>query len=205
MDTEAVENPVRRDDIEAPDRPAAAATMTADEEQLYGADMNVATTLARFSAAPTNWHQATVYFLTTKAEEDAPMRAKAPWMYLAGIILVVVQILSVLGLLGAMLHPSCTSNTHCDARTGFFCYVPPGDERGLCYMCGEATPLPQYASTERVPEAVIPPGDDKPEAISGFKTFNVISDQSCATHTFLTQLAYLNLAHTADLAVTQVS
>jgi len=115
-------------------------------------------------------------FLTAKAEEDAPMRAKAPLMYLAGMGLVIVQILSVLGLLGAMLHPSCTSNAHCDARTGFFCYTSPGDERGLCYMCGEATPLPQYAATERVPDEFSPPKDKEKE--SGFKTYNIITDQS---------------------------
>ena len=33
--------------------------------------------ISRLVAADTNWHQCTVYFLTTEAEEDAEMRAKA--------------------------------------------------------------------------------------------------------------------------------
>ena len=41
--------------------------------------------------------------------------------------------------------------------------------RGLCYMCGEATPLTPYASTERVPEELIPA--KKKEEESGFKEY----------------------------------
>jgi hypothetical protein len=92
--------------------------------------MGVAAVMAHLGAAPTNWHQATVYFLTSKAEDDAAMRKKAPLMFVCGVGLVVVQIASLAGMLGAMLHPACTSNAHCDGRRGFYCYTRPGREQG---------------------------------------------------------------------------
>ena len=129
---------------------------------------SVASVMAHLGAAPTNWHQATVYFLTSKAEDDAPMRKKAPLMFAWGVFLVIVQIASVAGMLGAMLHPACTSNAHCDGRRGFYCYTPPGRDRGNCQMCGEAAPLPYYLSHIPVPN---------PTDRAKFKEYNIVWDQ----------------------------
>lgn len=63
------------------------------------------------------------------------MRKIAPLMYLGGLAMVVMQIGAAYSVISGMVHPSCTSNTHCD-RPGFFCYIQPGEERGKCQMCG---------------------------------------------------------------------
>jgi hypothetical protein len=133
------------------------------------ASVSVASVVAHLGAAPTNWHQATVYFLTSKAEDDASMRKKAPLMFAWGVCLVAVQVASMAGMLGAMLHPACTSNAHCDGRRGFYCYTPPGREQGNCQMCGEAAPLPYYLSTI--------PVDSKYKTRASFKEYNIVWDQ----------------------------
>lgn len=132
---------------------------------------NVAVVLASLSAAPTNWHQATIYFLTTKAERDAGMRKKAPLMFAGGLLMVVLQTCAVYGVLAAMLHPSCVSNKQCESRAGFYCFQPQSGGRGNCQMCGESAPLVPYRSDERVAEWA-----DKKDGKHEFKEFNVIWD-----------------------------
>eukprot|EP01045_Picozoa_sp_COSAG04_P032840 COSAG04_NODE_6573_length_1302_cov_1.271820_1_plen_118_part_10 len=80
------------------------------EEQLIAQGGVSLAGLARIGTAPTNWHQATVYFLTSKAEEDAGMKRKAPLLYAASLMMVLVQTFAVFGMLSGMLHPSCVSN-----------------------------------------------------------------------------------------------
>ena len=132
-------------------------------------EVDAAKAMARLGAAPTNWHQATIYFLTAKSEEDAVMRKRAPLMFAWGGFLVIMQISAVLGMLGAMLHPSCTSNSHCNGRDGFYCYTIPGKIQGNCQMCGEAAPLPIYLSSIPVPNPV----PDQRQ----FKEYNTVWDQ----------------------------
>ena len=68
-----------------------------------GGSQDVAAAVARIGTAPTNWHQATIFFLTSKAEEDETMRNKAPLMFLGGVLMVVVQIIAAYGLVTGML------------------------------------------------------------------------------------------------------
>lgn len=92
------------------------ARLAAQEERLaaYGEQIdtllqgaaNPAAVMARLEAAPTNWHQAMVYFLTSKSTEDAHMRSRVPFMYAGSLTMVVVQIVATYGLLVAMLHPA---------------------------------------------------------------------------------------------------
>ena len=134
-DSSQVDNPMATNDVEKAAVDEEVAPKSKDEEIEPSAGpgfshMGVAAVMAHLGAAPTNWHQATVYFLTSKAEDDAAMRKKAPLMFVCGVGLVVVQIASLAGMLGAMLHPACTSNAHCDGRRGFYCYTRPGREQG---------------------------------------------------------------------------
>eukprot|EP01051_Picozoa_sp_SAG22_P007687 SAG22_NODE_550_length_9202_cov_30.666484_2_plen_195_part_00 len=110
----------------------------------------VAAALARLGTAPTNWHQATVYFLTSKAEADAPMRKRAPLMFVAGLLMVIVQTATAYAMMSAMSHAACMSNEQC-TNMGFFCFVPPDSGnfwsrkgQGRCQMCGELPPLVPY-------------------------------------------------------------
>ena len=85
--------------------------------------------LARFGAAPTNWHQATIYFLTSTTEEDAAMRKRAPVMFAAGLVMIVVQIIAVYGIIMGMMGPPCISNLECD-EAGSYCQTAPDGKSG---------------------------------------------------------------------------
>lgn len=69
-------------------------------------------------------HQATVYFLTSTAEEDAEMRKVAPLMYVWGLIMVIVQVLSAIALLINTIFASCGTNDHC-VPFSTYCQVRP--------------------------------------------------------------------------------
>eukprot|EP01043_Picozoa_sp_COSAG02_P023758 COSAG02_NODE_1277_length_13502_cov_14.551593_11_plen_434_part_00 len=129
---------------------------------------SVAMQLAQLRVAPTNWHQAMIYFLAAKADEDAPLRRKAPFMYAGSVLMVGVQVAALLALLAAMLHPSCVTNSQC-VRTGFFCFVGPDATRGNCQMCGEAPPLTPYLSAS---ETWTDNGKLR------MKEYNIVTDQS---------------------------
>ena len=106
--------------------------------------------LARVGAAPTNWHQATVFFLTSKADEDMEMRAKAPFMYAASLLMVLMQFLATMGIAAGMMFPTCVQSSQC--QSGCFCYKTGSSSRGLCTFCGSVTPLVPYWS---------PPGTER--------------------------------------------
>ena len=96
--------------------------------------------LAQIGAAPTNWHQA-----TSKAEEDAEMRKMAPLMYVAGVLMVTMQVVAAVGVTLGMVHPSCVTNNQC--IPGLFCQMDFGAIKGGgCLYCGEQAPLVQYWS-----------------------------------------------------------
>ena len=129
--------------------------------------------LARIGAAPTNWHQATIYFLTSTDEEDAQMRRRAPLMYVAGVILVVVQIISMYGVVMGMMAPPCINNVQCSAA-GFYCEVARDGRSGRCQSCGGDAPMMPYEADTLLP------GEN---AVSGFginkhQEFNKIFYQS---------------------------
>ena len=133
----------------------------------------VTAVLARIATAPTNWHQATIYFMTSKSEHDIHMRKLSPLLFVTGLFMVIMQTASVYGLLQGMLHPSCVTNAQC-TNTGFFCYTRPGDAVGKCQMCGEYPPLVPYRS-----ETITVKNSDKlkPGQDVEFAEYNSIWDQ----------------------------
>ena len=99
-----------------------------------------------------NWlcvrrHQATVYFLTSKSEEDAEMRKMAPLMYCWGLLMVVVQIMAAIAMLLNTIFASCGTNEHCSSFVSY-CQVRPGNKAGRCLTCGQVAPLVPYSSDE---------------------------------------------------------
>lgn len=115
----------------------------------FAANPDIASVMARLGTAPTNWHQATVYFLTSKAEGDASSRKRAPFFFAWGFLLVVLQILAADGVLLGMVNQSCGNNDACVG--GMYCHVTPGRTRGRCLYCGESAPLVAYDSDIPVP------------------------------------------------------
>ena len=109
------------------------------------------------------------------------MRKRAPLMFAAGLAMVLLQILSVYGLVSGMVHPSCNSNTQC-GRAGFFCYVEPGQDRGKCQMCGEMPPLVPYRSaTERLTAEQVEndnTNEYKDSPLGMYKEYNLVWDMS---------------------------
>ena len=129
--------------------------------------------LARLDAAPTNWHQATIYFLTSTDEEDASMRRRAPLMYATGVVMVVVQIIAMYGVVMGMMAPPCINNLQC-TETGFYCEVARDGQSGRCRSCGGDPPMMPYEADTLLP------GEN---AVGGFgvskhQEFNKIFDQS---------------------------
>lgn len=129
----------------------------------------VAAVFAQLGTAPTNWHQATIFFLTSKSEKDASMRRKAPWMFIAGLAMVLVQLVAMYGILSAMDEPRCINNHQC-GHIGYYCL------ENQCSPCGSDPPLVPYLSNIPIPGERYNHGstNDGQE----YKIYNKIWDQS---------------------------
>ena len=207
MSEGAVDNPVADgggDDVEAAQEPIDGAQVpeieTRADDQESPVERAATNVFAKLAEAPTNWHQATIYFMTSTAKEDEPMRKLAPLMFCGGLAMVLLQIAAIYGLVSGLVHPSCTSNTQC-TRPGFFCYIEPDEDRGKvhpdapgpreishpdavlcvqCQMCGEMPPLVPYRSpTEKLTEEEVK--DDrtnnwKDSPLGLYKEYNLVWD-----------------------------
>ncbi len=153
--TDETTNPVGEDgqrETDVIDPEMAHKPVTDDEASPDGggsAPLEITSVVARLGTAPTNWHQATVYFLTSKAEVDASARKRAPFFFAWGFLIVVLQILAANGVLLGMAMQSCGNNEACGG--GRYCHVPPDATRGRCLYCGESPPLVTYDSDIPVP------------------------------------------------------
>ena len=106
--------------------------------------LSIHSTLARLGSAPTSWHQATVFYVTSTDDKDAAMRAKAPMMLSLGFMMVLIQSVATVGITKGMIFPSCMDSTQCSS--GNFCYTSPEQRQGRCLFCGESGPLVPYWS-----------------------------------------------------------
>jgi hypothetical protein len=73
---------------------------------------------AHLTEAPCNWHQAVTFFLCSQAEEDAALRQKAPLMFVAGSLMVFMQIAAAISVWGGSYKPSCVDNDQCQVAQG---------------------------------------------------------------------------------------
>ena len=83
---------------------------------------------ARLTAAPTNLHQAVVFWLTSEDEQDARMRRWAPLLFVLSLVLVFAQTATAVGVLFGVYSPSCATSDHC--RDGMFCNQNFDDSNG---------------------------------------------------------------------------
>jgi hypothetical protein len=88
------------------------------------------------SSVPCNWHQATIFFMGSENPADATMNGRARLMLFAGLLLIVFQVLTAVGIFVGVVTPSCKTSKQC-GQVGMFC-VPEG--RG-CQYCGLHGPL----------------------------------------------------------------
>jgi hypothetical protein len=99
-----------------------------------GADAAIRSVFASIGTAPANWHQATVFFLSSEKEVDQAMRKRAPLMFVGGLVIIIFQIIVTAGLFVGSLAPSCLSNEQCVHMPGSWCTLG-GANR--CFACGQ--------------------------------------------------------------------
>eukprot|EP01043_Picozoa_sp_COSAG02_P016893 COSAG02_NODE_753_length_17610_cov_23.119753_17_plen_480_part_00 len=92
--------------------------------------------VARLTETPANFHQATVYFLTADAEDEA-MARRAPLLYAGSLAMVGLQSATAVGVFWGTVLPACATSDQCGAGT--WCGVGGG---GRCNYCGSEVPLP---------------------------------------------------------------
>ena len=93
--------------------------------------------VARLTETPTNFHQATVFFLAADAPEDAAMARRAPLLYAGSLAMVGLQSATAAGVLVGTVRPACATSDQCGAGT--WCRV--GAQGRRCDFCGETSPL----------------------------------------------------------------
>eukprot|EP01048_Picozoa_sp_COSAG05_P007034 COSAG05_NODE_482_length_9373_cov_198.471318_2_plen_372_part_00 len=88
-------------------------------------------------AAPANWHQFTIYSLSTRDEEDEGIRKGAGLTTLVSALLVLFQLFTAIGIINSTVHPACYTSDQCTQK-GEFCKVD-GMEGTLfnCQFCGD--------------------------------------------------------------------
>jgi hypothetical protein len=130
---------------------AAAAALKARVETLEeggGIDAAIRSVFASIGTAPANWHQATVFFLSSEKEVDQAMRKRAPLMFVGGLLVIVFQIIVTIGVTSGSMAPACESNEQCHSL-GTYCLLG-GANR--CTMCGDGGIYNQNPVSEyRVP------------------------------------------------------
>jgi hypothetical protein len=88
--------------------------------QLESAMLSV---FAHLTEAPCNWHQAVTFFLCSQAEEDAVLRQKAPRMFVAGCLMVFMQIAAAASVWSGSYKPSCVDHAQCQVTNGARCQM----------------------------------------------------------------------------------
>ena len=73
--------------------------------------------VARLTQTPTNYHQATVHYLSSDAPEDAAMARWAPLLYMGSLAMVVMQSMVAVGVFVGTVSRTCSSSDQCGAGT----------------------------------------------------------------------------------------
>jgi hypothetical protein len=88
------------------------------------------------SSVPCNWHQATIFFLGSENLDDAAMKGKARLMLFSGLILIIFQVFTAMGVFIGVLMPACKTSKQC-GQAGMFC----ASDWQRCHYCGLNGPL----------------------------------------------------------------
>ena len=91
---------------------------------------------ARIGVLRTDWHQAAVFAMATKDPLDAKLSAQAALIFATGLLMVLMQCVTAVGVFQGILYPSCASNDQC-GTPGQFCGMQARLPRGEnCWYCG---------------------------------------------------------------------
>ena len=148
----AEEKPVSRADVEAAiaddsklqlvDR-YYAAELEKLRQSVASDDGAVLGVFARLTEAPTNWHQATVFALSSDAPQDSALKARAPAMFAMGAFVVALQCITMPRLFMASAYEKCVTPDDCSTK-GMFCGKSGmGSSRMGCKYCSTYAPLEQ--------------------------------------------------------------
>ena len=115
----------------------------------------------------------------TLASKDPDDAAVAPRMAVAGIVMVLFQVLTAIGVIGSTTFPSCQTNDQCER--GSWCDVAGGawnaqlhDSTGSqrCHVCGDDLPLPLQISADgrswNQPDGTLPDGNPAMYTFAGY-------------------------------------
>ena len=83
------------------------------DEAAAGLESSVRAVAGWLTEASPNWHQATIFFCTTDAPEDAELRKRGPVLFVASCIIVFVQLITLVGVIIGTLARSCVKADHC--------------------------------------------------------------------------------------------
>ena len=90
---------------------------------------------ARIGVLRTDWHQAAVFAMATKDPLDAKLSAQAALIFATGLLMVLMQCVTAVGVFQGILYPSCASNDQC-GTPGQFCGMQARLPRGEnCWYC----------------------------------------------------------------------
>lgn len=92
--------------------------------------------LGTASSVPCNWHQATIFFAGSDDPVDAAMKARSKLMAVAGLAMIVFQVMAAVGIQFGVAFPACKTSKQC-GQPGTFC--APREKK--CQFCGWHGPL----------------------------------------------------------------
>jgi hypothetical protein len=118
--------------------------------------------VAGLNEVPVCYHQASVFFAASDEGEDAVMKGRAPLLLLGGVVLVLLQIYTAMGLSINTVIPSCASNAQCEDSS--YCALP---TRKRCDFCGRFVPL--LVQTDPITGDAL----NHPESQLGFGGYNL--------------------------------
>jgi hypothetical protein len=122
---------------------------------------------ARLTEAPSNWHQATIFFLTARSPEDVGLRARAPVFFAAGVLIVFMQCATTIGVLTGTFAPACETSDQCQ-HDGTFCEMTTKiGSTNRCFYCGSHAPL-----VEQIDEATGVIYNQQLQSLGGVVRFN---------------------------------
>ena len=149
---------------------------------------------ARFTEAPTNWHQMTAFYTCSTDAQDAAMHAKSPMLVATSLAVALMQGIVAAGVMIGTTRVSCVNNDQCDA--GRFCGYGTQDKAGRCVYCASEPP---YILTDQRGDMLGSPGDMYIEAGYDDANITAIARPICEDPTFPRQTYYFTHRTALDL------
>jgi hypothetical protein len=135
----------------------------------------------RCTVLRSDWHQATVYSLSTNSPEDEELRRSGPMMLCISVSIVVLQVVVLAAVTSRAYWPPCTNNSDQCSYPGSFC-EPQGTGLSRCATCGNYNSMGYEwdASTGKIYNNMMTDGTSLDENFGGFNMTTVA--RICANH-----------------------